>query len=111
MEMVHSEFKLIFIYLSTILVLLLNVSNYNFFFLKNCLGALDGTYINVRVPEEDKPRYRSRKGDIDINCLGVCDRDMGFVFIFPGWEGSTADGRVLRDEISKPNGLKIPIDK
>ncbi|XP_060673748.1 uncharacterized protein LOC112491959 isoform X2 [Ziziphus jujuba] len=28
----------------------------------NCLGALDGTYIKVNVPENDKPRYRTRKG-------------------------------------------------
>ncbi|XP_034219068.1 uncharacterized protein LOC117630461 [Prunus dulcis] len=31
---------------------------------KNCLGALDGTYIKVRVAEIDKPRYRTRKGEI-----------------------------------------------
>ncbi|KAH9722639.1 DDE Tnp4 domain-containing protein [Citrus sinensis] len=29
---------------------------------KNCLGALDGTYIRVRVSENYKPRYRTRKG-------------------------------------------------
>ncbi|XP_060968634.1 uncharacterized protein LOC115718073 [Cannabis sativa] len=29
---------------------------------ENCLGALDGTYIEVRVSEVDKPRYRTRKG-------------------------------------------------
>ncbi|XP_042056446.1 uncharacterized protein LOC121801041 [Salvia splendens] len=29
---------------------------------KGCLGALDGTYINVRVPIVDSPRYRNRKG-------------------------------------------------
>ncbi|XP_042029930.1 uncharacterized protein LOC121776835 [Salvia splendens] len=29
---------------------------------KGCLGALDGSYINVMVPNEDKPRYRTRKG-------------------------------------------------
>ncbi|KAL0458157.1 UNVERIFIED_CONTAM: hypothetical protein Slati_0442900 [Sesamum latifolium] len=47
-----------------------------------CLGALDGTYIDVRVPAEDRARYRTRKG--------------------------AADARVLRDSISRPNGLKIP---
>ncbi|MFQ6670492.1 hypothetical protein Gotur_035391 [Gossypium turneri] len=26
---------------------------------KNCLGALDGTYIKIRVPIVDKPRYRT----------------------------------------------------
>ncbi|KAK1395218.1 hypothetical protein POM88_014274 [Heracleum sosnowskyi] len=28
---------------------------------KNCLGALDGTYVNVRVSEKDKVRYKNRK--------------------------------------------------
>ncbi|MBA0853765.1 hypothetical protein Goshw_021676 [Gossypium schwendimanii] len=26
---------------------------------KNCLGALDETQINIRVPKVDKPRYRT----------------------------------------------------
>ena len=29
--------------------------------LQGCLGALDGTYINVRVRAGDTPRYRTRK--------------------------------------------------
>ncbi|KAG8381546.1 hypothetical protein BUALT_Bualt06G0132900 [Buddleja alternifolia] len=49
---------------------------------KNCLGALDGTYIEVIVHEEDKPR----------------------------WEGSAADGRILRDALSRRNSLKVPND-
>ncbi|KAH1107545.1 hypothetical protein J1N35_011313 [Gossypium stocksii] len=28
---------------------------------KNCLGALDGTHIKIKVPTVDKPRYRMRK--------------------------------------------------
>ncbi|XP_070053005.1 uncharacterized protein [Nicotiana tomentosiformis] len=28
---------------------------------KGCLGALDGTYIQIRVPSQYKPRYRTRK--------------------------------------------------
>ncbi|KAL5576205.1 hypothetical protein UlMin_017904 [Ulmus minor] len=75
---------------------------------KNCLGALDGTYIQVRVLENDKPRYRTRKSDIATNVLGVCSRDLKFIFVFPGWEGSASDSRVLRDAISNPNGLKVP---
>ncbi|GLT76808.1 hypothetical protein SLA2020_484460 [Shorea laevis] len=37
---------------------------------KNCLGALDGTHIKMRVPVVDKPRYRNRKGEITTNVLG-----------------------------------------
>ncbi|XP_028053958.1 putative nuclease HARBI1 [Camellia sinensis] len=51
----------------------------------NCLGALDGTYVRVRVPAIDKPRYRTRKGEIATN------------------EGSTSDSRVLRDAVNRPN--------
>ncbi|MFQ6667457.1 hypothetical protein Gotur_033475 [Gossypium turneri] len=75
---------------------------------KNCLGALDGTHIKIRVPTVDKLRYRTRKGDIATNMLGVCTPNMHFVYVLPGWEGSVADERVLRDAISRRHGLKVP---
>uniref|UniRef100_A0A5B7B2I9 Uncharacterized protein n=1 Tax=Davidia involucrata TaxID=16924 RepID=A0A5B7B2I9_DAVIN len=75
---------------------------------KNCLGALDGTYIRVKVPIEDKARYRTRKNEIATNVLGVCSQDMQFIYVLPGWEGSAADGRVLRDAVSRRNGLRVP---
>ncbi|PPE01883.1 hypothetical protein GOBAR_DD01088 [Gossypium barbadense] len=74
----------------------------------NCLGALDGTHIKIRVPIVDKPRYRTRKGDIATNMLGVCTLEMQFVYVLPGWEGSVANGQVLRDAISRRHGLKVP---
>ncbi|MFQ6650499.1 hypothetical protein Gotur_022410, partial [Gossypium turneri] len=77
-----------------------NSSNPRWKWFKNCLGALDGTHIRIRVSTIDKPRYRTRKGDIAINMLGVCTPDMQFVYVLPGWEGFVADGRVLRDAIS-----------
>ncbi|KAL8526191.1 hypothetical protein ACS0TY_015421 [Phlomoides rotata] len=75
---------------------------------RGCLGALDGTYIEAKVPEVDKTRYRNRKGQLIVNVLGVCDTNMQFVYVLPGWEGSAVDSRVLRDAISRRNGLKIP---
>ncbi|XP_050214811.2 uncharacterized protein LOC126665926 [Mercurialis annua] len=47
---------------------------------KNCLGALDGTYINVTAPVEERSRYRTRKGNIAMNVLGVCSPDMQFIY-------------------------------
>ncbi|PPD90871.1 hypothetical protein GOBAR_DD12175 [Gossypium barbadense] len=75
---------------------------------KNFLGALDGTHIKIRVPTVDKPRYRMRKGNIATNMLGVCTPEMQFVYVLPGWEGSVADGQVLRDAISRRHGLQVP---
>ncbi|XP_057790865.1 uncharacterized protein LOC131007974 [Salvia miltiorrhiza] len=73
-----------------------------------CLGALDGTYIDVMVSNEDKPRYRTRKGHISTNTLAVCDRNLKFTYVLPGWEGSAADSRILRDSLSRPYGLRVP---
>ena len=75
------------------------------------MGVLNGTYIKVNVLEIDKARYRTRNGEIAINVLGVCNCNMEFIFVLPGWEGSTSDSRVLRDAISRPNGLRVPSSK
>jgi hypothetical protein len=34
---------------------------------------------------------------------------MRFIYVLVGWEGSALDSRVLRDAISRPNGLKVLI--
>ncbi|KAL2922652.1 putative nuclease HARBI1 [Bienertia sinuspersici] len=51
-----------------------------------CLGALDGTMINVNVPLEDQSKYRTRKGTISMNVLGACSPEMEFIYVLPGWE-------------------------
>ncbi|GLT45300.1 hypothetical protein SLA2020_191390 [Shorea laevis] len=76
---------------------------------KNCLGALDGTHIKLQVPLIDKSRYKNLKGDITTNVLGVCLRNLQFVFVLPKWEGSASDSRVLRDAIARENGLRVPV--
>ncbi|XP_048432713.1 putative nuclease HARBI1 [Pyrus x bretschneideri] len=75
---------------------------------QGCLGALDGTYIGVTVPDADRPRYRTRKGHIATNVLGVCTHDLKFVYVLSGWEGSATDSRVLGDAVTRANGLKVP---
>ncbi|KAA0043338.1 retrotransposon protein [Cucumis melo var. makuwa] len=75
---------------------------------ENCLGALDGTYIKVNVPAGDRPTFRTRKGEIATNVLGVCDTKGDFVYVLAGWEGSAVDSRIVRDAISRENGLQVP---
>ena len=62
-------------------------------------------------PTEQKSRYRTRKESIATNVLGVCSPNMQFIYVLPGWEGSAHDGRVLRNAISRPNGLRVPQGK
>ncbi|CAN1152804.1 hypothetical protein LINPERHAP2_LOCUS18983 [Linum perenne] len=77
-------------------------------YFKNCLRALDETIITVRVPRESQQRYHTRKGTLGINVLGVCNSNLEFIYTLAGWEGSAHDGRVLRDALLRPNGLKVP---
>jgi hypothetical protein len=72
------------------------------------LGALDGTHVKVTALANLKGRYRSRLGDIDTSMLGVYAPDMQFIYVLPSWEGSAHDGRVLRDAITRPDGLVSP---
>jgi hypothetical protein len=72
-------------------------------------GCIGLNPVKVTVPTSLKGRYRSRKADIVTNVLGVCAPDMQFIYVLPGWEGLTHDGRVLRDALSRPIVFRVPI--
>jgi hypothetical protein len=63
----------------------------------DCLGALDGTHIDVWLPPAEQPRYRNRKGHLSQNVLAVCNMEMEFTYVLAGWEGSAHDGTVYRN--------------
>ncbi|CAN1313934.1 hypothetical protein LINPERPRIM_LOCUS29133 [Linum perenne] len=73
-----------------------------------CIGALDGTIIKVYTTKDVQPRHRTRKGDTGINVLAACNQNMQFMYSLAGWEGSAHNSRVLRDAISRTNGLRVP---
>ncbi|KAG6490386.1 hypothetical protein ZIOFF_051682 [Zingiber officinale] len=60
-------------------------------YFKDCVGALDGTHIRVKVFDEDSPRYRGRKDWPTTNVLVVCSFDLKFTYILSGWEGTASD--------------------
>ncbi|KAL0454243.1 UNVERIFIED_CONTAM: hypothetical protein Slati_0763500 [Sesamum latifolium] len=59
--------------------------------------------------DHEKGRYRTRKGQVAVNVLGVCNPNMQFIYVLSGWEGSAADSRVLRDAIHQHGGLRVPV--
>ncbi|KAA0055933.1 retrotransposon protein [Cucumis melo var. makuwa] len=63
---------------------------------ENFLGALDGTYIKVNIPTADRPTFRTHKGEIATNVLGVCNMKGDFVYVLAGWEGSVVDSGISR---------------
>ncbi|KAL8476785.1 hypothetical protein ACS0TY_029184 [Phlomoides rotata] len=59
-------------------------NDYRLKYFKGCLGALDCTYIPVRVP--DIPHYRNMKGHVSVNVLVLCDWNMNYIYVLSGWE-------------------------
>jgi hypothetical protein len=71
-------------------------------YFQDCIGALDGIYVKVTVPEAAKRRYRSRKNVISQNVLVVCDFDGVLICVLvAGWEG-TQDSGLLYDAMQRP---------
>jgi hypothetical protein len=79
-------------------------------FFRDCLGAIDGTHIYSYQNAEKAIPFRNRKGDKTQNVLAACTFDLQFSCVFPGWEGSAHDTRVLQDALDK-NAFSIPPGK
>ncbi|CAA0823514.1 Unknown protein [Striga hermonthica] len=72
-------------------------------YFEDCIGAIDGMHIPAYVPAKDQARFRNRKGVLSQNVLAACTFDLQFIFVYPGWEGSASDSRVLRAVLSDPD--------
>ncbi|XP_018809321.1 uncharacterized protein LOC108982383 isoform X2 [Juglans regia] len=72
-------------------------------YFKDCIGVIDGMHIPAHVPAKDQSRFRNTKGILSQNVLAACTFDLQFIFIYPGWEGSAADSRVLRAVLDDPD--------
>ncbi|KAI3771568.1 hypothetical protein L6452_02733 [Arctium lappa] len=80
-------------------------------FFKDCIGAIDGTHVRVRVPSKDAPRYRGRKGYPTINVLAACTFDLKFTYVLSGWEGTASDSRIIKNALTRNDKLLIPEGK
>ena len=85
-----------------------DIGKYHYFV--DCLGALDGTHIAVHLPAENAGPFRNRKETLSQNVLAVCNFDLQFSYVLPGWEGSSHDARVLNDA-TQNKGFSIPRGK
>jgi hypothetical protein len=78
-------------------------------YLKDCLGAGDGSHFLAFVCESLRARCRNRKGDISQNVFAVCDFAMRFLYVVAGWEGSVSDSRMYED--ARSSTFTIPANK
>ncbi|XP_020246600.1 putative nuclease HARBI1 [Asparagus officinalis] len=89
--------------------ILTNSKFYPYF--KDCVGAIDGTHIRVKVSPRDAPRYRGRKDYPTQNVLAACTFDLKFTYVLPGWEGTASDSRIIKNALQRRFPLKIPQGK
>ncbi|GKA06427.1 putative nuclease HARBI1 [Tanacetum coccineum] len=80
-------------------------------FFKDCIGAIDGTHVRVRVPNRDTPIYRGRKGYPTINVFVACTFDLKFTYVLSGWEGTASDSRIVKVALTRDDKLIIPNDR
>ncbi|GAV91772.1 LOW QUALITY PROTEIN: DDE_4 domain-containing protein, partial [Cephalotus follicularis] len=80
-------------------------------YFKDCIGAIDGTHVRVKVSNEDAPWYLVRKDCPSQNLLAACSFDLRFTYVLSGWEGTSSDSRIIKNALSRVVKLKIPEGK
>lgn len=61
----------------------------------SCAGAIDGTYIPIQAPLENRTDYINRKSYHSIVMQALVDSKYLFRDVVIGWPGSVHDARVL----------------
>ena len=55
-----------------------------------------------------EPAFRGRETHATQNVMATVDFDLRFTYVLAGWEGTAHDALVLRDALTRENGLRVP---
>ena len=65
--------------------------------LPNVIGAVDGTFIQIKAPKDDPEVWVTRKCNYAMTLQGICDPGLRFIDAFVGYPGSVSDTRIFRN--------------
>ena len=62
-------------------------------------GCVDGTQVRIQTPTWQEYEYVNRKGYHSLNIQLICNAECKIINCVVKWQGSTHDGRILRESL------------